>query len=160
MNQPLDQILSAAAEQTFETLTFMCTLPPEDSPPASVAPAAMVAVDFDGPFAGQLVVGVSASMLPAIAANMLGLEPDAAPTNEQRRDALKELANVICGNLLPRIAGAKAVFNVRAPSFVVEDPARRGAQVGAAVLMLDTGVVHLALYVRGGLPAALASPIA
>ena len=155
MNQPLDQVLSAAAEQTFETLTFMCTLPPEDSPPASVAAVARVAVEFDGPFGGQLVVGVSASMLPAVAANMLGLEPGVAPTNEQQQDALKELANVICGNLLPRIAGPKAVFNVRPPTLVIEDPARRGAQVGTAVLMLDTGVAHLSLYVRGDLPAAV-----
>ena len=157
MNQPLDQVLSATAEETFETLAFMCTIPEEESPPASVAAVARVAVEFDGPFAGQLVVGVSASMLPAVAANMLGLEPGAAPTNKQRQDALKELANVICGNLLPRIAGPKAVFNVRPPIFVVEDPARRGAQVGTAVLMLDTGVAHIALYVRGDLPAAVAN---
>jgi CheY-specific phosphatase CheX len=159
MNQPLDQALSAAAEQTFEALAFMFTMPEEDSPPASMAPVAMVAVEFDGPFAGQLVVGVSADMLPAVAANMLGLEPGTTPTDEQRQDALRELANVVCGNLLPEIAGPKAVFNVRPPSLVVEDPARRGTEVAAASLVLDTGIARLTLYVRGDVPAIAAGQI-
>ena len=110
LNEPLRQV----AEETFESLAFMFAMPGDDEfGPDPDAPLAVARVSFHGPFAGELHLGVSRDMLPDLAANMLGMDEQAtAPTPEQQADALRELLNVVCGNLLPAIAGAEAVFNV------------------------------------------------
>lgn len=112
MNYPLDDALAQVAEETFESLAFMLAMPPEDEAP--LEGAVLTAVEFSGPFTGCLIVGAVPELLPPLAGNMLGLVEE-APTTAEEEDALRELANVICGNLLPVVAGAKAVFRVHSP---------------------------------------------
>jgi hypothetical protein len=83
-------------------------------------------VRFDGAGRGRVVIAVSDTLLPAIARNMLGA--DAAPEPRLQRDALGELANVLCGTLLPALAGPAAAFRLAAPDAI--DPA--GAAPGGA----------------------------
>jgi CheY-specific phosphatase CheX len=71
-------------------------------------------VEFRGPMTGRLVLRASSTILPEVANNMLGAD-DTRPSALQR-DALGELANVICGHVLPLIGGADAVFNLAAPN--------------------------------------------
>lgn len=70
-------------------------------------------VEFRGPMTGRLVLRASSAILPEVANNMLGAD-DQRPSALQR-DALGELANVICGHVLPLIGGSDAVFNLAAP---------------------------------------------
>ncbi len=77
--------------------------------------AVAASVSFAGPFSGNLIMVVSGQILPELTGNMLGVDDNAETTLEQRHDALKELINVICGNLLPTIAGKHSIFNVNAP---------------------------------------------
>jgi CheY-specific phosphatase CheX len=96
-------------------------------------------------------------MLPAIASNMLGLdEGDTTPPPEQQRDALKELTSVVCGNLLPRMAGTQAVFKIEAPQIVepqaVEKTGGQGP-LARARLILDEGRAEFALFIKGEVPA-------
>jgi len=103
--------LFRAAAATFEDLAFQ--LPLADGPGGQPGRQVVAAVDFRGPFGGRLELAVSEAMLPIVAASMLGqLDP---PPPDEQRDALRELANVICGNLLPEIAGAEPVFLLDAP---------------------------------------------
>lgn len=151
MKPRLDETLASVAEQTFESLAFM--FPMEDEAPADPArPRLTSAVPFSGPFGGSLAVTVDEAALPMLAANMLGLDPDSPPTRVQQEDALREMANVICGNLLPAIAGTEAVFYVGAPEIAAGPSA---APVASAHLALDAGPVDLALAVEGEVPAAL-----
>jgi len=143
MNRPLDRTLAEAAEQTFENLAFMFSMP-EEEPPKAAARAR-----FAGPRRGVLCVIIEQAMLPALAANMLGADDGAPPAPEQQADAFRELANVICGNLLPLIAGADAEFRIEAPEvfldghFPDEPPEPLAAR---AVVHLDTGAAELELY--------------
>ena len=50
-------------------------------------------------------------------------------TGDQVQDALKEVINVICGNILPALAGAEAVFNISAPDIL---DAGQGPEFGRA----------------------------
>lgn len=105
--------LQQAAALTFEELCFLfpdCELT-EAQQRASMDAA--VQVEFCGPFHGALVLRLSEALLPSIAANMLG-EVE-TPSAAEQDDALGEIANVICGNVLPEIAGAHAVFQLSAP---------------------------------------------
>lgn len=86
-------------------------------------------------------------MLPVIAANMLGEEEPVA--EELMADALGEIANVICGNALPAIAGKKEVFRLQPPA-----PLAGGAEITApaakAALALDEGFAEVFLYLDEG----------
>ena len=153
MNNQLDEVLTQVAEEVFESLVFMFPLDEEEQAPGGEEPCAQVTVrvSFSGPFSGCLLVSAPTEMLPALSANMLGMdyEGPARPDNED--DALKELTNVVCGNLLPIIAGPEAVFQVHAPDFVAEGVAAETAAgrvpTATAHLILDEGEAHLALFV-------------
>ena len=116
MSSKLAMELYKAAVLTFENLGFMFPTQELDENQQNASVEAAVSVKFQGPFSGMLVVTIYGDLLPTIAANMLGEEK--APSEQQQHDALGEIANVICGNMLPGIAGPKEVFHVGAPQMV------------------------------------------
>jgi CheY-specific phosphatase CheX len=112
-------------------------------------------VTFTGAFDGRLVLAVSRGILKELAANMLGVE-HASPTPEQQDDALKEMVNVVCGNLLPVLAGPQPVFHMSAPEIgPVHGAADQGERPSAATarMCVDAGAAELSLFVND--PAAL-----
>jgi chemotaxis protein CheX len=141
----LTTTLSEVTEQTFEALAFMFSMPEDQEPRCAVS------VDFHGPSEGTLYIWVPNTMLAPLAANMLGMDDGAEPTQEEQFDALRELANVICGNLLPKIAGPKAVFRLDAPVVETDEnavalpPERPNATTH---VVLDTGKAEIELYVN------------
>jgi len=152
MSKKTEAVLNDVAARAIEELGFMFPMPEEDGFPGR--PDIAVTVPFSGPFDGQLRLAVSKNMIPVLAANMLGLDDDESPDNLQCVDALKELANVICGNLLPHVAGPDSVFNLQSPVLDSSDessPVHAGApSVGTSRLTLDEGAVELSLHVEGG----------
>ena len=97
-----------------------------------------VTVSFRGPLSGRLVLRASSEILPGVAANMLGADGE-YPLAVQR-DALGELANVICGNLLPMIGGAEAVFVLSAPhEYLTGGEPQRCTPVSRACIGIDNG---------------------
>jgi CheY-specific phosphatase CheX len=98
---------------TFEDLALICpdlSLSDEQSvAPVDVA----MSISFSGPLSGRFVLRASSEILPGIAENMLGA--DGVEVLSMQRDALGELANVMCGNLLPLIGGVRSVFVLSAP---------------------------------------------
>jgi len=141
--------LQTASTSTFESLALL--LP--DVVPSTGQLAAPLAhgvrVQFAGPLTGALALHVSDDVARALAANMLGVDAvRGEPADAQRliRDALGEVANVICGNLLPALAGRTAVFELGAPAPVpVDDPAR---PVAAITLGIDSGRADVALHLE------------
>ncbi len=114
MNEKIAKALYRAAALTFEELGFM--FPSQDLDPLQkFAPVDGVAsVDFQGPCEGRLVVRLAGGVLPVLTANMMGeLE---APSENMQNDAIGEIANIICGNLLPSLAGVKQVFHLDPPT--------------------------------------------
>lgn len=148
MNQHLAQALLQAAALTFEDLGFMLPTPELDAQQQSLALDTAVSVSFHGPQSGRLVILTCREMLPMLAANMLGEEE---ASEQQQRDALGEVANVICGNMLPGLAGAKAVFNLDPPRFMAttQDLADGSTALAAeAQLGLDIGRAELRLFLN------------
>jgi len=153
VDRQLDEVLTQVAEEVFESLVFMFPLAEEEQAPESEEACAEVAVrvSFSGPFSGCLLIAVPMEMLPALSTNMLGMDYEGPARPDHEDDALKELANVICGNLLPIIAGPKAVFQVHAPDFLAEgiaaETAGGRAPTATAHLTLDEGEASIALFV-------------
>lgn len=147
MSSTTEQYLSRTTAETFENLALIFAdreLNPEQaSSPLDVT----VSVDFRGPQVGRLVLKASARVLPSVAANMLGGDPSRSAALQ--RDALGELANVICGNVLPMVAGADAMFRLSAPRVHdVELPSSRDGDAPEArtVLGVEDGRVEASLY--------------
>jgi hypothetical protein len=160
MNEKLDQIITQISIDTLEKLAFMFAFPEDDGEEANGTGDANghvhACVAFSGPFDGTLAIEMTLPELSELTVNMLGLDTDSEVTAEQRHDALKETLNVICGNMLPAIAGKQAVFNIEIPR--IREPneslAADSEQQPCSVvrLNLEVGLCCLYLYVDGRLP--------
>ena len=132
--------LLTAATSTFESLALLFA---EASPSGAQADAPLthaVRVTFAGPCTGLLDVAVSDDVAVALAANMLGLDPETVRADAGvRHDAVGELANVVCGNVLPLVAGREAVFHLAAPAVRAPSDATV-ARAGATALTETLGV--------------------
>lgn len=109
----LNQVFSSVLEQ----LAFMFVdAAGKDSPKIDAAGIVQTRMGFQGPFSGHMELIVPRGMCEELAANVLGLEPDDEVVLRAPFDALKELLNVTCGNVLTRIAGDQPVFDLTIPT--------------------------------------------
>jgi hypothetical protein len=155
MNSRFDETLARVAGEVFEGLAFMLSMPlgeGEDSRPPGLA----AKIAFTGPCEGFVILRISAHLLPVLAANMLGLDEDDEIERSQQEDALGELLTVLCGTLLPEVAGPEAVFDLNTPEIIDETPeeatAEWGDPAGRAHVVVDDGYAEFTLFVRGDLP--------
>ncbi len=159
MSSKLERTLYRAAALTFEELAFMMVLPETEERQPWPAADAAASVELGGPFGGRLVVRVPEELLPTIATNMLG--EDEPPSVQQQQDALGEIANVICGNVLPGIGGPSAVFHIGAPRTGETADVSSCADSSPAAqvhLALFQGEAHLALFISEVTPSGMAQP--
>ena len=101
LRSSLRGMAAEAFARAAETMAFVAAVPldePGDAPPGALR----VAVRFGGPVAGTLELAAPEAFGALLAANLLG--PDGPPVPDAAVDALKELANVTCGVLLPELA--------------------------------------------------------
>jgi len=160
MNKKLDRIITRISIDTLEKLAFMFAFPEEDGDETNRAGDANgsvhASVAFSGPFDGTLAIEMTQAELSELTVNMLGLDTDNEVKPEQRHDALKETLNVICGNMLPAIAGKQAVFNIEVPRIREPNQSMAGEsdqQLRSVVrLNLEMGRCCLYLFVDGQLP--------
>ncbi|HUX06024.1 MAG TPA: chemotaxis protein CheX [Acidobacteriota bacterium] len=73
-------------------------------------------MSFHGAREGSLIIAVPAAMCAEIAANVLGVDIDSELAESRSCDALKELLNVTCGNILTALAGEEPVFDLHPPT--------------------------------------------
>ena len=94
--KPLSKIVS----ESLEKLAFMFFVPDSFRESIPFQNAVTAEVSFTGIFSGRLAVVMTEPALIELAANMLGIDNEEVDQN-QLHDALKETANIICGNWLP-----------------------------------------------------------
>ncbi len=140
MKNSLTRELFRATALTFDSLAF--AIASSEVPPTDVEPPldGAVQVGFHGSFGGRLVLGVSGGIMSGLAENMLGDEGSLTP--QAQWDALGEIANVICGNVLSEIAGKES-------SFLLDPPKRVGKRELDSPSDVET--VRIRLGLEGGL---------
>jgi CheY-specific phosphatase CheX len=79
-----------------------------------------VSITFSGLSEGVVNLMAPDGLCRQLAANVLGGELDEV-TGEQAEDALKELANVVCGELIERLFGTDSVFHLTVPTLLRAD---------------------------------------
>ncbi|MEJ2100068.1 MAG: chemotaxis protein CheX [Desulfobacterales bacterium] len=112
MSEKIRTILSRVAVKTFEELVFLCAFDEDEANSGQIEPAVAAKISFSGFVSGTLIMKLSAKILPQLTTNMLGVDEQEETTLDQQYDALKETLNVVCGNLLPEIAGEQEIFNI------------------------------------------------
>ncbi|MBI5878740.1 MAG: chemotaxis protein CheX [Chloroflexi bacterium] len=146
MSDTLDRQLFEVSAQIFEDLVFFFPSPELEPQQQDAVADATAQVNFEGPFAGQLIITLCGNLLPQLAANMLGAD-EQLPRAEQY-DSFGEIGNVICGNLLPQVAGAEHVFRLAAPQVVAGSATtapEAWAPLARACLGLEEGRADLLL---------------
>ena len=155
MEPQIKNILAVVANETLEKLAFLFAFPDDDRVKDGPAPALTGRVDFRGFFSGALIMRISHSTVPEIAVNMLGLDDDFEVSDHEQQDAFKELLNVICGNLLPAIAGDQVEFNIGPPVILAEDHAEIELKADkpqcVVRMMLEDGFCDIYFFSEGRL---------
>ncbi len=151
MSMQLLSQLRRATLSTFEDLGFVLPAAKIDDEQAAVGLSWSARVAFHGPVDGWLEVRVSNEVASQLAANMLGCEEVIESATKQ--DALGEIANVICGNLVPALGTPQDVFDLDAPQLSAiegdETPSRDGTVL--LELGIDGGRAELELLLDRGI---------
>lgn len=111
MSEVLAACIADRTIHALETSAFLLAEPwPADGGHVLERPVS-AQVEFRGPRTGRLEVRCPESLLPLLASNMLCSEE---PSMALQLDAFGELANIICGNVLPFVSETDA-FRLSAP---------------------------------------------
>jgi hypothetical protein len=155
MNAANSEILTGVVADTLEKLAFLFAAPLEGPAPEDMGELATVRVRFSGPLCGAMQLSLSQPVLAELAANMLGADDGTALSADEQHDALRELINVICGNLLPLIGGSSAEFNIETPFIPaagVSDFGKFGPENAVSNLAVENGICLVALQLDGPVP--------
>jgi CheY-specific phosphatase CheX len=152
MPEQIREALSQVAVDTFEKLAFMFAFPEDGGQTEQMKDMVSASVVFSGPFSGLVTIRISGAVLPELAANMLGMDDEADVTLDQQHDALKETLNVICGNLLPAIAGQEPIFNMEMPRILSQGEISETDALFKVRLEFDEGQCEISIHVDGEIP--------
>lgn len=147
----LDAVLRATAATVLEELTFLLADPDDGASRAHEAdedePACLTSVVcFTGPRTGRLELVVPEALATEMACNMLG---DDAATAAQQRDATGEIANIICGNVLPALGHVAGAYHLEVSAPAPAEHAFAAAEIAAATLDIDGARVDVRLFAEG-----------
>lgn len=112
--------LMAAISEVIENLTMMVVDEPETD--ESFVPQLQGGIEFTGPVQGSLNIECSEVFSQKLAANLLGTEQENSETQANSWDALAELINVVCGNLVTSIFDSDRPFTLSSPQINVIVP--------------------------------------
>jgi CheY-specific phosphatase CheX len=118
MPEELDLAVNTALMRVLETAAFMTVWPYQESDGELTAPDLAASMTFNGDHNGQLTLLVSSEVLPLLTQNILGELAEGMTPDEQGKDALKEILNMICGNLLTEWQGDQPIFRLSPPEIV------------------------------------------
>ena len=160
MSNPIQTTLAQTASDTLEKLAFLFAFAVDEEPSSpALADKSMAGmhVSFAGPFSGVLIMEVSHDVLDELVSNMLGIDDPNELSLAERQDALGETINVVCGNILPMVAGDQMVFDLEAPQSIsdssVEAIKQKYPVSHRAVLSIEEGYCRLQLFTSEPLPA-------
>ena len=142
----IERELHDCCRAAFEQLCFMFDMPELAESQAGDPVAAVAEVRFRGGTSGRLVLETTAPLFAAAAAQMLGT---GQTTLQQQQDAIGELANVICGNVLPALSRRAQRYSIGRPAIIRDIPGyRRRVAVpeASASVNFDQGRASVALY--------------
>lgn len=139
------------AVHTFELTCFMFPLEEwevgeDDIKSENKSDAIKSIVQFEGAAKGALVLSASANLANSIAANMLGIEE---ASKAEKEHAVTEIANIICGNLVPLFANNNDICFIRPPRVLLPNENMNlllNMNTETIQLILNEGVADISIF--------------
>lgn len=147
-----DGKLKSIAYQTFEITCYMFPLEEWELEEEGVHPPGADSISafvrFDGAAEGAMKIRVTPELFDAIAENMLGMEEG---DDSLKEGALCEIANIICGNMVPVFAKGDNICYIRPPE-ILDNPDKlkdfKGLETETVQVYLDEGVAEITVYLK------------
>lgn len=141
----------------LERMAFVITEPSPETPGEVLAIAeyhSLIELDSEHHEA-FVVLSASPGFLQEVAAGMLGLDPSEVDASEHGEAVIKELANILGGEVIMALGGAQSPYRLGLPEMI--DDATTNARMDtveeaggfAVVLASETGRLLVAGHVRG-----------
>ncbi len=156
MQQQKSATLTAIFSDVLANLAFMFT-DEDDAALKSDAVWAEASIEYRGCVSGRLNLVYPKPFSIELAANLLGTDPDSEDVELQAEDAVKELMNIICGQLVTALHGTEALFNLSIPRVeaLSDKPRFSGEDNGnTSTLCVSGRKIQLSLASLGGNAAA------
>lgn len=154
MKTKIENILKEATIRTLEDICFMYLEPELKDSQKNLALEAAAEVIFRGDFEGKLVIESRGGLFSAAAANMLSNDH---PSFQQKNDALGEIANIICGNIVPSLGRRKGPgYKIESPTSLNKDELlkeEKGKPFAEVTLNFNQGRADIKLFVADYNPA-------
>ncbi len=116
MNQEQVEIIQDVFAEVMEKIAFMFAEPAEkDAVSSEDSEYIQAMMSFTGDLSGSISIAVPVEMCPEIASNILGISPEEEQGMELATDALKEVLNISCGQILTAIGSEKMDFSLTVP---------------------------------------------
>ena len=112
MKKQIENVLRESTIKTFEDICFIYQVPELKDDQKNLVLEAAAEVKFRGIFTGKLMIETRGGLFSAIASNMLSNE---VPSIQQKKDALGEIANIICGNVVPSLGRSEPEYKIESP---------------------------------------------
>lgn len=112
MKKQIENILKESTIITFEDICFIYQVPELKDAQKDMELEAAAEVKYRGDLTGKLLIETRGGLSKAIAANMLSND---LPSAQQKKDALGEIANIICGNVVPSLGRGKLEYKIESP---------------------------------------------
>ena len=148
MTDQEQQLLIATVADVCERFAFMFVDAPMDATPEFDADLHRATLAFKGPRQGTLALVAPPDMAHELAGNVLGLMDPDEVTDEVAGQALAELLNIICGELVAELFGKQVVVELGVPEIdhvPAAEVARLTADVNTVRLMVDEESVFVTL---------------
>lgn len=136
--QECEGVLAEAASEVLETMYFTGVLGLAEDPDVDRGGWPSVRLAFSGPHSGSFGVRAPGEVARTLASNFLGVD-EKEISEQQMGEVLCELANIICGATLVRLAG-DARFSLTHPEIQPDGREQEGTTV---VLELDSGLLEV-----------------
>lgn len=150
MKTRIKKVLEEATVSTFEDICFIYTVPELKDIQKHLKLEAAAEVKYRGNFSGKLIIETRGDLLSAIAANILSNDLSSI---QQKDDALGELANIICGNIVPYLGRGGKGYKIESPRSLnkkeLSEEKKQGKPVAKVTLNFDQGRADIKFYVDG-----------
>ena len=151
MKKQIENVLKESTIITLEDLCFIYQMPELKNAQENLPLEAAAEVKYrSDDFTGKLLIETRGGLFSAIATNMLSNDN---PSDQQKKDALGEIANIICGNVVPSLGGGGREYKIEPPRSLNKDDLlkeeKQGKPMAEITLNFNDGRADIKLFVDG-----------
>jgi CheY-specific phosphatase CheX len=151
MKTQIEKFLIESTVKTLEDLCFMYQEPELKDAQENLPLEAAAEVKYrSDDFTGKLLIETRGGLFSAIATNILSNDDI---SDQQKKDALGEIANIICGNVVPSLGGGGREYKIDPPTSLNKDDLLkeewREEPVAGITLNFNDGRADIKLFVDG-----------